>query len=257
MESNSKILKCHKTLNHTCEIKYRNEEVFSNCSYPDAYNGPNDIEEQILCVGDLFKLNTINAMELSGKLPRLTLGAKGWFAIPKISAVAHKHFSRITNIEEQYCKAVAMVFELIKESRPFYNYREGEIVSSQLRQCHRTLFFLQQIELKQPGDIIIIGAQYGMRHRGKSVRRARESFFDKEFGLGAFQVGVMALTHPERFTCWDDLSADCAGDEFRSNNEELFVKAPIFYFDINTFMFDACSISDSNRHFGTVSAFIE
>ena len=90
----------------------------------------------------------------------------------------------------------------------------GEIDTAHLRQHSRTVEALAKLAETQTGDILIIAVQYGMRHRGKSVRRARETFASNEFGLGAFAIGCMALVHPERYVRWEELDTDCAGDEF-------------------------------------------
>jgi len=47
-------------------------------------------------------------------------------------------------------------------------------------------------------DILVVPAQFGLRHRGRSVRRVREVMNANEFGLGVFAIGIMLLTHPER-----------------------------------------------------------
>jgi hypothetical protein len=82
-----------------------------------------------------------------------------------------------------------------------------------------------------------------MRHRGKSVRRARETFASNEFGLGAFAIGCMALVHPERYVRWEELDTDCAGDEFAPDANGVFSEAPIFYFYDDRLGFGAYGVS--------------
>src|SRR3990167_7425135 len=106
-------------------------------------------------------------------------------------------------------KALAKIFDLdpshatkFADSQSFYNYREGQITPAQLRVHARTAHALDLIAETQKGDILIVAAQLGMRHRGKSVRRAREVFVGSEFGLGSLAVGSIVLTHPERLAPW-------------------------------------------------------
>ena len=141
-------------------------------------------------------------------------------------------------------------------SRSFYNYRNGEIVPNKLRQHARTMDFLEHLESEQQGDILIIAVQYGMRHRGKSVRRARETFAGNEFGLGAFAIGCMALVHPERYVRWEELDTDCAGDEFAPFADGDFSLSPIFYFGGGELRFSTGDVSIAYDVFGSVSGFV-
>ena len=139
----------------------------------------------------------------------------------------------------------------------FYNYRDGEIVPNRLRQHARTVDFLEHLESEQQGDILIIAAQYGMRHRGKSVRRARETFASNEFGLDAFALGCMALVHPERHVRYDEeLATDCAGDEFAPDAGSAFSNALFFRFGGDGLHFGAHDVSHTFDYFGTASGFL-
>jgi hypothetical protein len=53
-----------------------------------------------------------------------------------------------------------------------------------------------------------------------------------EFGLGAFAVGIMLLTHMDRLQSVDDLWIDCAGDEYHDPQSSVapFGRAPCFDF---------------------------
>lgn len=241
---------------HSTTNQYVNEVVSSNYTYPKEYKEPKPIIRQIADIVHLFGLDGMQAMEFAKTLSALPEGAEGWFAIPKVSAVATKQFPAITDKAEQYCEAVKLVHKKLAEVRNFKNYRDGQINPSQLRQHSRIVDFLEQLEAEQAGDILIIAAQYGMRHRGKSVRRARETFAGNEFGLGSFAVGCMALVHPERYVQSSELDTDCAGDEFSPVAGGVFSESPCFGWGDDGLGFAACDVSVTSGFFGSVSAFL-
>lgn len=241
---------------HSVANQYVKEVVSSNYTYPKEYNGPKSIEMQIGMLVTQWGLDPKEALEFVKNLPALPEGTEGWFAIPKVSSVAKKFFSAITDPAEQYCEAVKLAHKKIADSRNFQNYREGEIVPSKLRQHARTVDFLEQLEKEQPGDILIIAVQYGMRHRGKSVRRARETFASNEFGLSSFIVCCMALVHPERLVRFDELDTDCAGDEFSPDADGAFSKAPVLYFGGGRVEFGTVVLSSALDSCGSASALV-
>lgn len=237
--------------------QYANEVVSSNYTYPEEYKGPKPIVEQVNIIATMFGLDPTQALQFAKNLPTLPEGSEGWFAIPKVSAVATKQFPAITDKAEQYCEAVKLVHTKLADSCRFRNYRDGEIVTSKLRQHARSAHFLSHLEAEQAGDILIIAVQYGMRHRGKSVRRARETFASNEFGLGAFAIGCMALVHPERYVRWEELDTDCAGDEFAPDADGGFSGSPLFFSGDGGLGFDTDGVSSAYAYYGSVSAFVQ
>jgi len=106
-------------------------------------------------------------------------------------------------------------------------------------------------------DILVVAAQFGIRHRGRSVRRAREVFAANEFGLGAFAIGIMLLTHPERLSNYDDLWIDSSGDEFDDPGAVVrFGKAPFFRFGGGGVGFGTDWFVGASRRCGSASAFV-
>ncbi|HLC64011.1 MAG TPA: hypothetical protein VJK25_01500, partial [Patescibacteria group bacterium] len=182
-------------------------------------------------------------------------GAEGWFAIPSVDALAKKHFPEVTDPDQMYCQAVQLVHTKIAASRSFYNYHEGQITPAQLRGHARTAHALDLIAETQKGDILIIAAQLGMRHRGKSARRAREVFVANEFGLGSLAVGSIVLTHPERLVRWEELDMDCSGDEFAPGASGGFSVAPYFYFSDDEVRFGALLAGRASDRCGSASGF--
>ena len=189
--------------------QYANEVASSSYTYPKEYK-MKPIEEQVKFIAEKFGLDPTQALEFIKVLPALPEGAEGWFAIPKVSSVAKKHFSAITDSAEQYCEATKLVHSKLAESRSFYNYREDQITTAQIRQHPRTISFLEQLESEQQGDILILAVQYGLRHKGKSVRRARETF---QVMAWAFALAVWHWFTPIVMFVGKNL-IPIAGDEF-------------------------------------------
>jgi hypothetical protein len=223
--------------------QFADEEVKSDYGYLSGYK-PKGIKEQVNILRKLFSgIGVADEKVAEQPLPANT---EGWFAIPRWQSVA-----------ETYEEAVQKVLDLIKKQRKgkFYNWREGKIGAQYLRQHERTVKKLGQFSDQQKGyDILVVACQFGLRHRGRSVRRAREVFTANEFGLGAFEVGCMLLTHPERLQHLDDLWIDCAGDEYAPAADGGFSDAPCFRFDGGRVEFDAHWFDDARSHYGSASA---
>ena len=111
--------------------KYRGEEVRSTLIYPPEYKTPKPIEEQIEAIARIFGLDPKPApvLAFAKTLPALPEGAEGWFAVPAVEAIAKKHFPKVEKTEEKYCQAVQFALDLLEKSRPFTNYRCGQVKS--------------------------------------------------------------------------------------------------------------------------------
>ncbi|MEK7115128.1 MAG: hypothetical protein AAB847_02105, partial [Patescibacteria group bacterium] len=83
-----------------------------------------------------------------------------------------------------------------------------------------------------------------------------EVFTANEFGLGAFAIGIMLLTHPEREVQWEQLHVDCAGDEFSpGGDDDGFSFAPLFHFHDGEVKFLAGWFGNARGRYGSASAF--
>jgi hypothetical protein len=222
--------------------QYADEEVESSYGYLSGYT-PKGITEQTNRLRELFPgIGYANEKLAEGVLPE---NAEGWFAIPRWEKVA-----------PTYGEAVQKVLDLIKQTRngAFYNYREGELGPNQLRQSAKAKSVFQKLGDEQKDqDILVVPAQFGIRHRGRSVRRAREVMNANECGLGAFAIGIMLLTHPERLKHYDDLWIDCAGDEFAPDADDGFSESPYFKFDGGRVRFDAGDVGSACGSYGSAS----
>ncbi len=203
-------------------LRYKSEEVESKYGYPQGF-AVRPVCEQLLTLVNIFPgLDASKALACSKEKRALPEGMDGLFAIPKWEKIA-----------KTYNEAVEKVIVAIEKSgRPFQNWRKGELNAKYLKRSERTEKAMAAISNKQDGDFIVIPAQLGMLHRGRSIRRAREVMKDKEFGLGAYEMGIILLTHPERLQAYENLWIDCPGDEYSPDAGGRFVDAPIFDFDV-------------------------
>jgi hypothetical protein len=236
--------------------KFKNEEVDSKYGYLSGYK-PKGLNEQcnqlrILFQGIGFPNQDLLAQIEKGEV-ELPKNAEGWFAIPN-------WMKNPKIFGATYSEALLKVIDTIKQTRSgkFYNYREGQLDEKRLRQSARTQKFWKELSQAQGDpDILIVPAQFGIRHRGRSVRRAREVFLTNEFGLGAFAVGTMVLTHPERLQHYDDLWVDCAGDEFDDSGSDVrFDRAPFFKFFDGEVEFDAGCVGHAFGLYGAASGLV-
>lgn len=229
--------------------KFKNEEVKSNYGYLSGYRKPKSITEQCNILRQIFLGVGFADEKLSER--EVPKHAEGWFAIPKWQTVA-----------PTYSEAVQKVLDAIKKARngKFYNYRDGQINDQRLRQSDKakTAAVFQKLSDEQKDhDILVVAAQFGIYHRGRSVRRAREVFVSNEFGLGAFAVGIMILTHAERLQHYEDLWIDCVGDEFDDPGAAVrFDRAPCFCFGVGRVEFATFWFDIAYGYCGSASAFV-
>jgi len=233
-----------KTRELSVSNQFANEEVESSYGYPSGYQKPKSITEQTNILRQFFPGIGYADEKIAEQLfPRNT---EGWFAIPRWEKIA-----------PTYREACQKVFEIIKKTRngKFQNYREGQLDPMHLRQSEKSAKMFQKLADEQNDhDILVIAAQFGLRHRGRSVRRAREVMNALEFGLGTFAVGIMLLTHPDRLQHYDDLWIDCAGDEFSYAAGGRFGLAPCFSFYDGRLRFDAHGVANAYGFYGSASA---
>jgi hypothetical protein len=229
--------------------RFRNEEVESIYVYPSEYE-VRSITEQTRILHRLFPgIGFADETLAEGKLPK---NAEGWFAIPNWEAIA-----------PTYRLAVERVLAKLAETRALHNHRVGALGPEHLRQSDRTVQMSRTIrmmkrlgDMQKDHDLLVVAAQFGLRHRGRSVRRAREVFTSSEFGLGAFAVGIMTLTHPERFVRWEQLHTDCPGDEYSPDASDTFDFAPIFVFSDGKLQFATRWFDCPRDHCGSPSGFL-
>ncbi len=226
---------------------FANEEMASNYGYPQGYAVKPVCEQLVELVKHFSGLDTSSVLACSKELPALLpQGAEGWFAVPRWEKVAGT-----------YNQAVENVLDLIGKTRSIHNYRTGKLGPKYLRLSERTAVALQMLGKKQKGDFLLIPAQFGLTHRGRSVRRVREIIGNSnEFGVGSFIVGCMILSHPERLIQWEHLHIECPGDEHSSDSDGWFDGVPVFRFYDGAIRFDMSFVDRAHEGYGSASAFL-
>ena len=236
---------------------FMSEEVKSNYGYPQGY-AVRPIPEQLLKLATHFpNLDPEPTLKLYQQLPDLSFFVPeiwmgrdirrwvSWFVVPRHKLIA-----------ETYNQAVEKVLDLIGKTRAVSVYNKDKLGPKYLRVSERTAVALQMIGEKQKGDFLLIPAQFGLTHRGRSVRRVRMIYAPNEFGLGSFITGCMILSHPERIVQWEQLHIDCPGDEYNPVADGGFSHAPFFFFDDGKVRFDARWFVYAYGYYGSASAFV-
>lgn len=221
--------------------------------YPSEYTGPKPIADQIAAIAEIFELDPAHALKYVENLPQLPEGAEGWFAVPSLAALAKKHFLKVTDPDEQYRRAMQMVYAKLAASRPLFDLSKSQWIMTQLRLTARTIEFLAKIAEMQPeSDILIVAGQLGLRYRGRSVSQVREDFAADEYGFDPLIVGSIVLVHPERLVRWEELEIDCPGAELSS--VICFFNAP--HFNVVGVGSDQNSVFHPRENYGSASGFL-
>lgn len=233
--------------------RFKDEEVQSNYGYLSGYSKPAEITDQIDILRSHWpSLNPDPALRYYREAYP-TFQLPGWVEGPFV-IIRPGFFS------DKYGEELMEVLKALAKDRQgkFYNYRESRLGPEYLHQRERTLTMLRILREQQSGsDILISSAQFGIRHRGRSVRRAREVFVTREYGKGAKDIGTMLLTNPIRLQHYDDLWIDCAGDEFAPGAGGVFACAPFFCFHGGGVGFSPSWVSSADVHDGSVSGFLQ
>jgi hypothetical protein len=227
---------------HTYSDKYKDEHVASDRVYPSTYRVL-PIEAQVTELRKTFPaLKTCHEKLARRSLPE---GAEAWFAIPRWQAVA-----------PTYNEATQMAIDALASKRRFSNRLIGKITEIYLHQTERTVLAGNIVREQQEGyDILVVGAQFGMLHRGSSARRTRITLAGNEFCLGVFDIVCMLLTHPLRLSAGNALMIDCGGDEYSVRGDYTFDRVPLFDFD-DSIEFSIFYEDRARNLWGTPTAFL-
>jgi hypothetical protein len=228
---------------HTVTDKYKDEQAPSNRVYPPTYR-VRPVEAQVTELRKVFP-SLGSCQERLARRP-LPEGAEAWFAIPRWQALA-----------STYNEAVEMLLEILTSKRRFSNRIIGKLGETYLRQTERSKLAVTILGEQQEGsDILVVGAQAGMRHRGSSARRTRVSMAGNEYALGVFAIGCILLTHPERLSTGDALMIDCGGDEYSVRGDYTFDRVPLFDYDMAGIEFSIFYEDRARNLWGTPTGFL-
>jgi len=227
----------------TISEKYQDEETVSRREYPVNYR-VKPIEAQVTELRKSFpKLG--GCMEKIARRP-LPDGAEGWFAIPRWQTLAPTYNEAM----EQLCTVLA-------SKRRFDNRIVDKLSTTYLRQSERTRLAEKLLDEQQKGcDIFVVASQFGLYHRGCSARRSRVVMTTNEFGLSAFALGCMLLTHPERLSSSETLMIDCSGDEYSIRGDGVFDRVPLYDFDLSGIEFSIFYEDRARNLWGTPTGFM-
>jgi hypothetical protein len=185
----------------------------------------------------------------------LPQGAEGYFAIPRWEAVASSYEAALDKVFTLIHDNLKWdVWDKTREGRLF-NFRTGKAGQQYLRENEKAAVQWKSLCEAQKGyDILVVPAQFGLKYAGCSLQYAKSHMDAGEFGLNAFSVGVMLLTHRRRVLEYDDLWMFCPGDEYSLNGDGRFEAAPLYFFGNGMMEFDV--INHQYNRCGSVSGFV-
>lgn len=230
--------------------QFTDEEMESSFGYFPGYK-PGGIVAQVNMLRELFPEIGYANQDLLAQVEKgqvaIPTGAEGWFAIP--------HWSKVASTYQEALEKVLVLLAKAYGDR-FQNYRSGQLGSQHLRETPTKALAMERLQQCQNADIILVPAQFGLRHRGRSVRRASAVMAGNEYGLGAYEIGIMLLTHPDRLKHFNDLRINCAGDEYSPDVGHDFWFALIFSFHVDGLEFDYYHLGRTVDHEGSASGFV-
>ncbi|OGY24149.1 MAG: hypothetical protein A2172_01225 [Candidatus Woykebacteria bacterium RBG_13_40_15] len=207
-----------------------NEEIESSQGYPDGYRFKS-AAGKLLALQSLHLLGTddygSHVKELATHYARnMPKGAEELLVCPKPSRA--KEWGLTYSYNLPLSSALIILDRAIKPR--FQNWWKDEQLgdTEMLRLTDKTAAALDKLEAETPGDYLVIPVQMGMRHRGRSARRAVACFAENEFGLGPLEVAYYLASCPERFVMWYDLGIICAGAECKDSPKGEFDGCPAF-----------------------------
>ena len=194
-----------------------------------------------------------------GKRLVLPKGMDGLVVVPKPSAIARLAAARCTaqrvaipDVPAENLALWELLGVMSTARSDFYDYTKRDVGPKRYKLTDKTKKVYAAFD-DLPGDVMVLAVQTGFLHRGKSVRRARFVFGECEFGLCAFAVGCILLTHPERLTHVDHLWIDCAGSEFAPESGVDFSRFPFCYFYDGRLGFNWLRVSRYAPRYGSAS----
>jgi len=230
----------------------------SEYGYPEGWHlKPLDVQAAIL--KEYFPgLDTSHVHELAGRYMRdgrldLPEGMDGLAVIPKLSPIAY-HLEAPRCFGEEwpvYNRAMRRLLEVMGKAIPnFRDLSHGQVSKRQLRRDEKTVKSYEAMS-DLPGEVMVLAVQTGLRYRGKSPEYVWDLLEEGEFGLDAFAVGCIILTHPERLVSRDDLAIDCPGSVLYPEGRMCGV--PCWSFHDGEVRFNLHHLDHASAYYGSAS----
>jgi hypothetical protein len=203
------------------------------------------VADQVAVLRRLFpELGEATADEAIAK-DKVPEGAEGYFVIPRWQVLG-----------ATYNEAVEKVLAKLAKTHHFYNHGADLFGPERLMEGAKKAAAFQHLGEEQSGhQLLVFAGQFGIRHRGRSVRRAKVVMNADEFGLGVYETAIMLLVHPDRLRNGNDLWIDAAGDEYCSEADNQTARAPYFFFSSGWLKFVTSVVSGPLDRHGSVSGF--
>lgn len=152
-------------------------------------------------------------------------------------------------IAPTYPEALQKIFDAIISTRTFYNWRRVDM--ARFKETD-----IKVSDFRTLPDVMVLDAQLGTKYKGRSVEDVRQTIRmdSTEIGLGAFEVAIILLTHPDILKSYDDLWIDCPGDDCSVGSGVS--RAPIFSFSADRLEFYAHKVGDAGDSYGSASGFL-
>ena len=225
-----------------------NMQVECDSGYPSDYR-PKGVMEQMKILQRIFpgigSANKDLLAQIEKGEMQLPWCAEAFFAIP--------HWSKVART---YQSAVEKIVHLLDDT--YDGMFRNMVGDSTIEETSKKATAMRALERSQNADVLIVPAQFGKNYAGlaawSSINRMKVS--DDEFGLGLYEVGIMILTHTNRFA-GNDLWIDCVGDEvLPTDKESPLVRAPFMAFADGRLQVGLNGLSDTGGNYGAASGCI-
>jgi hypothetical protein len=190
-------------------------------------------------------------------------GADGIAILPTLISLG-----RLWDIKEPHQAGYGRILEqhvlgAIAQSRPFQNYRAGELTESYIRVNAEVLELLIPLEEeaeRQGFNCLALPVNLGnwQTRDTYSPRNARGQALHlppSRLPLGSVQNGCLLLAMPDRLTAYEQLWMWCAGDEYSWEADGYWSFCPYFRFDGAQLRFNADGADFVYDYYGSPVAF--
>jgi hypothetical protein len=240
---------------------YSDQVVTSKYGYLSRYRKACPMDEQIALLRQYdwgrdvdWSLNEVQQKLLAGRVPQ---GSEGYFAVVFDQTMV-THYEEDPNIDQSV--PVTRVLEALYKQRNgrVVNYRNNELDRTHYRRSKKSAEKMRKLWESQgsPSGILLIPAQLGIEHAGKSVLRGRRVIRGSEFLLDAYEVLQMVLTHENRLQHCDDLWIDLPGSEYSSDADGVFECALCVVFYGGFLKLDRHVAGNRSGSYGQASGFL-